>query len=312
MTPVLLSLGTQWLRGTEDIERGKSRGKRTYSSSYLQRFKNRFVGFFGGSHSIGCFCCGNGLFPQEPRTVSGQKQAALKRFTPCAGTSIDRSHRQIIQAKGDGIAQERRSYINKTSLIAWKADEKGGTNMKKHLSWCLALVVLASAVLAVEFTVAASEPRYSFAFLPNTQNNTFQATMNDTFRRLCEEHGYRYVCLDPDYDLNTQLSQLADVAIQRFDAVFVIPVDSAGIRQGLEQLRDKGIPVFNVDTPVIDDDRDLVVTVIATGARHAGFLLGEEMVRRHPNGAKIAILDFPANGSCVWRRGLPGWARRSS
>ena len=138
--------------------------------------------------------------------------------------------------------------------------------MKKHLSWCLALVVLASAVLAVEFTVAASEPRYSFAFLPNTQNNTFQATMNDTFRRLCEEHGYRYVCLDPDYDLNTQLSQLADVAIQRFDAVFVIPVDSAGIRQGLEQLRDKGIPVFNVDTPVIDDDRDLVVTVIATDA----------------------------------------------
>jgi ribose transport system substrate-binding protein len=186
-------------------------------------------------------------------------------------------------------------------LIAWKADEKGGTNMKKHLSWCLALVVLASAVLAVEFTVAASEPRYSFAFLPNTQNNTFQATMNDTFRRLCEEHGYRYVCLDPDYDLNTQLSQLADVAIQRFDAVFVIPVDSAGIRQGLEQLRDKGIPVFNVDTPVIDDDRDLVVTVIATDARHAGFLLGEEMVRRHPNGAKIAILDFPANESCVWR-----------
>ena len=68
---------------------------------------------------------------------------------------------------------------------------------------------------------------YSFAFLPNTQNNTFQAAMNDTFKKLCQEKGYDYVCLDPDYDLNTQLSQMADVANQGFDAVFVIPVDSA-------------------------------------------------------------------------------------
>ena len=47
---------------------------------------------------------------------------------------------------------------------------------------------------------------YKFAFLPNTQNNTFQAAMNDTFKKLCDEKGYGYVCLDPDYDLNTQFN----------------------------------------------------------------------------------------------------------
>lgn len=142
---------------------------------------------------------------------------------------------------------------------------------------------------------------YNFAFLPNTQNNTFQAAMNETFKRLCDEAGYKYVCLDPDYDLNTQLSQLADAANQGFDAVFVIPVDSAGIRQGLEQLNEKGIPVLNVDTPVIDEDLDLVETVIATDAYHAGTLVGEQMAKDYPDGGKIAILDFPSNESCVNR-----------
>lgn len=146
-----------------------------------------------------------------------------------------------------------------------------------------------------------NEGTYRFAFLPNTQNNTFQAAMNDTFQKLCKEKGYSYVCLDPDYDLNKQLSQLADAANQGFDAVFVIPVDSAGIRQGLEQLNEKGIPVLNVDTPVIEDDFDLIETVIATDAYNAGTLVGAEMAEIYPDGAKIAILDFPSNESCVNR-----------
>lgn len=141
----------------------------------------------------------------------------------------------------------------------------------------------------------------SFAFMPNTQNNTFQTTINDTLKKLCDDKGYKYVCLDPDYDVNIQLNQMADVANQNFDAVFVIPVDSAGIRQGLEALKAKNIPVINVDTPVIDADRDLVATVIATDCFMAGQLVGQEMVKAYPDGAKIAILDFPANESCVDR-----------
>lgn len=152
-----------------------------------------------------------------------------------------------------------------------------------------------------EASAPAEGGSYSFAFLPNTQNNTFQAAMNDTFKKLCQEKGYDYVCLDLDYDLNTQLSQMADVANQGFDAVFIIPVDSAGIRQGLEQISEKNIPILNVDTPVIDEDLDLVETVIATDAYNAGTLVGQQMAADYPDGGKIAILDFPSNESCVNR-----------
>ncbi|KWX69551.1 sugar ABC transporter substrate-binding protein [Paenibacillus riograndensis] len=145
------------------------------------------------------------------------------------------------------------------------------------------------------------EGTLSFAFLPNTQNNTFQTAMTKTYEKLAKEKGVKFTMLDPDYDLNKQMNQMSDAANQGFDAVFVIPVDSAGIRQGLEQLNDKNIPVFNVDTAVIKDDRDLVDSVIATDAFMAGKLMGEQMVNDFPNGGEIAILDFPSNESCVQR-----------
>lgn len=141
----------------------------------------------------------------------------------------------------------------------------------------------------------------SFAFLTNTQNNTFQIAMNDTYARLCEENGIAYTMFDPDYDINKQLNQMGDAANQGFDAVFVIPVDSTGIRQGLENFKDKGVPVFNVDTAVIAEDRELVETVIGTDAYMAGKIMGEEMIKNNPDGAKISILDFPENESCVDR-----------
>jgi ribose transport system substrate-binding protein len=171
--------------------------------------------------------------------------------------------------------------------------------MKKVLTVVLGLILVIS-LLAV-YGQAASKKTFSFAFLPNTQNNTFQSTINDTFKKLCKEKGYSYVCFDPDYDVNKQLNQMADAANKKFDAVFVIPVDSAGIRQGLEGFKAKGIPVINIDTAVIDADRELVKTLVTTDCYQAGILIGKELVKKYPNGAKIAILDFPENESCVDR-----------
>ena len=56
-----------------------------------------------------------------------------------------------------------------------------------------------------------------------------------------------------------------------------------------------------MDTAVIEDDRDLIETIIGTNAYMAGQLVGEQMVKDYPDGAKIAILDFPSNESCVDR-----------
>ncbi|MFV0528013.1 MAG: substrate-binding domain-containing protein [Lachnospiraceae bacterium] len=142
----------------------------------------------------------------------------------------------------------------------------------------------------------------SFAFCTNTLNNTFQSSIDSKLSELCKENNIEYTCLDPDYDLNTQLSQLSDVANSGYDAVFIIPVDSAGITSGLAEISDAGIPIFNVDTAVIEDDIEAFVTeFVGTNAFMAGQLVGEQMAKDYPDGAQIAILDFPSNESCVDR-----------
>ena len=140
----------------------------------------------------------------------------------------------------------------------------------------------------------------SFAFCTNTLNNTFQSSIDAKLKELCDANGISYTCLDPDYDLNTQLSQLSDVANSGYDAVFIIPVDSAGITSGLAEIKDAGIPIFNVDTAVIEDDIENFVTqFVGTNAYMAGQLVGEQMAKDFPDGADIAVLDFPSNESCV-------------
>jgi ribose transport system substrate-binding protein len=142
---------------------------------------------------------------------------------------------------------------------------------------------------------------YSFAFLTNTLNNTYQSTMNDTLKRLATSHGDSYLALDPDYDVSKQVNQMLDVANKHVSLVFLIPVDSGGVHAGLDALQQAGIPVINIDTAVVEGDVKLVHSVVATDDYMAGKLDGEQMVQNHPNGGKIAILDFPENQSCVDR-----------
>lgn len=142
----------------------------------------------------------------------------------------------------------------------------------------------------------------SFVFCTNTLNNTFQSSIDAKLKELCAANGISYTCLDPDYDLNKQLGQLSDVANSGYDAAFIIPVDSAGITSGLAEIKDAGIPIFNVDTAVIEDDIENFVTMfVGTNAYMAGELVGEQMAKDFPDGADIAILDFPSNESCVDR-----------
>jgi ribose transport system substrate-binding protein len=148
---------------------------------------------------------------------------------------------------------------------------------------------------------AAKSGPYKFVFMTNTLNNTYQSTMADTLKRLAAEHGDSYLVLDPDYDVSRQVNQMLDVANKGVDLVFFIPVDSGGVHAGLQALKDRGIPVINIDTAVVAGDVDLVKSVVATDDYMAGKLDGEDMVKRNPNGGKIAVLDFPENQSCIDR-----------
>ena len=150
-------------------------------------------------------------------------------------------------------------------------------------------------------TAAFAAGPHKFVFMTNTLNNSYQAAMADTLKGLAAKNNDSYLVLDPDYDVNKQVNQMLDVATKGASLVFFIPVDSGGVHAGLQALQEAGIPVINIDTAVVADDVALVKSVVATDAYMAGKLDGQAMVKRHPDGGKIAILDFPENQSCVDR-----------
>ena len=53
----------------------------------------------------------------------------------------------------------------------------------------------------------------SFVFCTNTLNNSFQSSWTQNSRNYVIKMVSLITCLDPDYDLNKQLSQLSDCAI---------------------------------------------------------------------------------------------------
>lgn len=150
-------------------------------------------------------------------------------------------------------------------------------------------------------TEDASAQTYKVAYFPNTMNNTFQVCIDETLKSGCEKMGWEYTCYDSDYDLNTQLNQMADAVTVGYDAVIVIPVDSAGIRDGLQNFKDAGMKIVNIDTAVADEDMEFVDLFITTDCYKAGVLLGKQCASDYPDGAKIAILDTPWNESACDR-----------
>lgn len=150
-------------------------------------------------------------------------------------------------------------------------------------------------------TEDASAGTYKVAYFPNTMNNTFQVCIDETLKNGCEKFGWEYTCYDSDYDLNTQLNQMADAVTVGYDAVIVIPVDSAGIRDGLQNFKDAGVKIVNIDTAVADEDMEFVDLFITTDCYKAGVLLGQQCAADYPDGAKIAILDTPWNESACDR-----------
>lgn len=139
----------------------------------------------------------------------------------------------------------------------------------------------------------------TFAYCTSTLNNPFMTTIGDALKAVCEADGNKLITYDPQYDQATQISQVEDAITQGVDGIFLLPVDSDGVKTVLESAKAKGIPVIAIDNPVTDVD--LVAANVASDNFNAGYIIGEAMMEDFPNGAKIAVIDSPTMVACVDR-----------
>ncbi|MDC4232509.1 sugar ABC transporter substrate-binding protein [Actinomyces sp. B33] len=143
-----------------------------------------------------------------------------------------------------------------------------------------------------------SDSAIKIGYVPTTMNNPFwQAILDGVNEEIGDAASIQTV--DPQADQSKMNDMVGDLISAGVDVIILAPYDTTGVKPALEAAKTAGIPVVNIDTPVVD--QDLVNTIVASDNVKAGRLVGEDMKDRLPQGSKVAVLHCPAGQACIDR-----------
>ncbi len=94
---------------------------------------------------------------------------------------------------------------------------------------------------------------------------------------MIEAHGDRLVTLDAQFNSLKQKNDISDLLQQQPAAIFINPVNWAGVRGSLIEARRKKVPVIIVDAPA--SDPELVLSQVASDNIEAGRLAAEALAK---------------------------------
>lgn len=144
-------------------------------------------------------------------------------------------------------------------------------------------------------TVSTIDGEYMFGFSGINMENPFFSVLEQATRETIEVKEYTMVTRDPASDVETQISQLKDMADAGVKVVFLCPVDWEKITPALEYLKEKEVAIVNVDTQV--KEMDYVDAFVGSNNKEAGKICGEDLITRKPDGGTVAILEVSAQNS---------------
>lgn len=139
------------------------------------------------------------------------------------------------------------------------------------------------------------ETGYIFGYSCIDMDNPYFDTLRRSLENTLGEEEYQLISKNPGADAQMQSQQIEELIEEGVDALFLCPVDWEKITSSLEALSDAGIPVINIDTQV--KESSLVKAYIGSDNRNAGFVCGEDLKKKCPEGGKILILECPSMSS---------------
>ncbi len=140
------------------------------------------------------------------------------------------------------------------------------------------------------------EDAYVFGFTGIDMENPYFITLESAIREVLErEWKYKLITKDPASDPDLQAEQIQEMIEEGIDAIFLCPVDWEKITPSLEALKEADVRIINVDTQV--KEMDYVDAYIGSDNREAGYICGEDLIRRCPEGGSVAILECPTQNS---------------
>ena len=143
------------------------------------------------------------------------------------------------------------------------------------------------------------EGGYKFGYTCMDGTNPFFVILEKTMRDKVEANGDTLISFDPANDVTRQISGVEDLISQGIDGMFMNPAEAEGILPALDMLKEAGIPIIGFDTEVAD--MSYLVSYAGSDNYNAGYVCGEDLVKKCPDGGPIIVLDSPTMNSVVDR-----------
>lgn len=141
---------------------------------------------------------------------------------------------------------------------------------------------------------AGEQKNYKFGFTEMSAGSFFDACYSGA-EEVVKANGGEIVHVEGKADSAYQLGVIEDFISQGCDLVFYNPSDAAASAAAVKALNDAGIPIVNFDSAVSDLSK--VDCFVVSDSYSCGQIAGEELIKNHPEGGKVAVLDFPASAA---------------
>lgn len=166
--------------------------------------------------------------------------------------------------------------------------------MKKRV---LGVLLVSAMVAAFGMTASAEGLKIGYTCMDGT--NPFFVTIEAKVRELVEANGDELIAVDPANDVTLQITQIEDLIVQDIDAMLLNPAEAEGILPALDMLKQDEVPIIGFDTEVAD--MSYLVSYAGSDNYNAGYVCGEDLAAKCPDGGKIIVLDSPTMNSVVDR-----------
>ncbi|MDO5589468.1 MAG: sugar ABC transporter substrate-binding protein [Lachnospiraceae bacterium] len=139
------------------------------------------------------------------------------------------------------------------------------------------------------------QEKYVIGFSGIDMENPYFITLESATREAVEAEDSKLITKNPGSDPKKQASQIEEMIKEGIDAIVLSPVDWEKITPSLKKLKEAGVKIINVDTQV--KEMSYVDAYVGSDNKNAGYICGEDLIEKCPNGGTVAILECPTQNS---------------
>ena len=182
--------------------------------------------------------------------------------------------------------------------------------MKKILALILAVVMTlalcacgqTAAPATAEAPASAEEPaaeapaadgKIKIGLAMHNQTADWAVQMKDSFlEAAAEKDDVEVIWNDANAVASAQVDNIETLVAQGCSVIVVDPQDYTALGNALKVATDAGVKIVNCDSKVIEDDQPMVSSFITADCYGGGVTLGEYLVDKLPEGAKVGYLNY--------------------